>query len=664
MQKNFKILFIFTAIFLILGLIIEGINLYYNAIYFDEVALNGAFQLFNGLRKINAGAKLGLNLYLFHGIGPYLVHYPLFVLFGKNLLSSEIARYFVSPFIFVLSHIVFLRSLRFNWKFIFFSLFIFIFIFFNLFSLSNLFYPGGSLLSVRSGVILMLIPIISKFINSDKLSLSKIAFISLIIGLGWSLFNDQGLYLFLSILIILIIYKRISFIFLYLVFSIFTMLSTLFIFSGFNFYGLCNILKYNLLSIPQNQIWYFGSPPQFYLANVFFIFINWQIVFRYCLFIFNLIVFLFFKEKNQFFKKNKNLFYLIFIYSLFSSLTILSITSENYLSVMTRLQIFLIFIYLREFFVNKHMIFKDKKYKKENKISLILIGTVTICALFFLSFVFNSYASIKKYKLTFVLFNPKKEQGVYLSRIWEKTLDKIDKILRGGRAKFFLTYSGLINSKYGDQSGRFDYIIHALSKKDRENYLADFRKKSPEYIFTISPQYSPFYEWLWKENWYFYKIIFTEYFPYESTPIYTIWKKSSKAKKGINVSSYLIDGKNLLLKNLPSSCLDFCLIEVKMDYDYRSILRNIFRPMVYTSNYGFFSSQFSLNPYENSFSFPIILNKDNYSKNNIIKIEIRIEPKLIFFQCPFCSFNLKKVEAKIIPLSDKDAQIIFKGISF
>jgi hypothetical protein len=57
---------------------------------------DGPLQLFNPLRRIDAGQRGGADFQFFHGIAiPYL-HYPLFVLGGKTIFASELARHGVS----------------------------------------------------------------------------------------------------------------------------------------------------------------------------------------------------------------------------------------------------------------------------------------------------------------------------------------------------------------------------------------------------------------------------------------------------------------------------------------------------------------------------------------------------------------------------------------
>lgn len=74
-----------------------------SALLFDGFAANGAFQLMNPLRRLAAGEFIGHDFNFFHGVGVPLLHVPFYYLFGQGLFGSEIARWIVSPSVFLLS---------------------------------------------------------------------------------------------------------------------------------------------------------------------------------------------------------------------------------------------------------------------------------------------------------------------------------------------------------------------------------------------------------------------------------------------------------------------------------------------------------------------------------------------------------------------------------
>src|SRR3954468_17407951 len=64
--------------------------------HFKDSPLDGPFQLFNGLRRIANGQRLGGTFQVFHGPGVPYLHYLPFRLFGGSFLASEFSRQFVS----------------------------------------------------------------------------------------------------------------------------------------------------------------------------------------------------------------------------------------------------------------------------------------------------------------------------------------------------------------------------------------------------------------------------------------------------------------------------------------------------------------------------------------------------------------------------------------
>src|SRR5436190_22280711 len=59
---------------------------------FDGAATDGPFQLYNALRRLDAGQLPGRDFPAFHGLGIPVVHYPLYRLLGANLIGSELTR--------------------------------------------------------------------------------------------------------------------------------------------------------------------------------------------------------------------------------------------------------------------------------------------------------------------------------------------------------------------------------------------------------------------------------------------------------------------------------------------------------------------------------------------------------------------------------------------
>lgn len=113
-ERLFLIGALFLAVSLAFGLLIIILA---DVLIFNGFAANGAFQLMNPLRRLAAGEAIGSDFNFFHGIGVPLIHLPFYYLFGQGLLGSEIARWLVSPGLFVLTTFCFFYVFRRAWSF-------------------------------------------------------------------------------------------------------------------------------------------------------------------------------------------------------------------------------------------------------------------------------------------------------------------------------------------------------------------------------------------------------------------------------------------------------------------------------------------------------------------------------------------------------------------
>lgn len=101
--------------YLVFQLIFSLFQALNHAIAFNGYALDGAFQLYNPLRRMAAGEIPAEQFPFFHGIGIPWLHYPFFALLGENIFASEFTRWILSPVLFVLSGMLFSRAVLGTW---------------------------------------------------------------------------------------------------------------------------------------------------------------------------------------------------------------------------------------------------------------------------------------------------------------------------------------------------------------------------------------------------------------------------------------------------------------------------------------------------------------------------------------------------------------------
>jgi len=210
-----------------------------NIKYFSSFPADGAFQLYNGLKRLANGFIYGKDFYFFHGTGILFFHYPTFLIFGKNLFASELSRWMMSLIIYYVSFFIFLKSLNFSNKTILIFIIFFNLILRNVFFLHNLVFPGGSSLSVRSAVPLIIFAALFFIFKYKKINLKIIFFFALFSSIFILFFaTEQGISYLLSMIFLINAFyfiknnffkKKIFFIFLSLINFVFISLLILFI---------------------------------------------------------------------------------------------------------------------------------------------------------------------------------------------------------------------------------------------------------------------------------------------------------------------------------------------------------------------------------------------------------------------------------------------------
>lgn len=107
----------------------------------------------------------------------------------------------------------------------------------------------------------------------------------------------------------------------------------------------------------------------------------------------------------------------------------------------------------------------------------------------------------------------------------------------------FSTYaSGLELHRGTLQPSGYDYIIHVLGDKARNNYIESFKEANPDYVTTIRPTYSNWEYWIRNANFFFYREIYRDYEPVYANDYQVFWKKkTSNSSSGYNISKVNIE---------------------------------------------------------------------------------------------------------------------------
>ena len=95
-----------------------------------------------------------------------------------------------------------------------------------------------------------------------------------------------------------------------------------------------------------------------------------------------------------------------------------------------------------------------------------------------------------------------------------------------GKNDIWSVYSGILEYKYNVfNPSNFDYMIHVLWEKNREEYVKNFQKIAPKFVFTLRSDYTPYEKWLQVNTWPFYELLLRDYKIIDFTGYSIIWKK-------------------------------------------------------------------------------------------------------------------------------------------
>lgn len=250
-----------------------------NALLFDGYAADGAFQMLNLLRRVAAGQAVGGDFNTFHGIGVSLLHLPFYYLFGQGLFAAEMSRWLLSPIMFVALTFGFFYTCKRNIRL---ALIVTAIITVIGVSTMELFvFPYNSMLGVRSAlpVLLAIVMLKQDMLKRPLLSirwLSRLSRYEAIVGAlliaCLACGTEFGIAAIIGFFVAHIVYRvektstikqrlasalRIAAVAMLVLFVSFTIIT-----QGHPLQP----LLYALSSVPADQFWYFGVPPNHFLS--------------------------------------------------------------------------------------------------------------------------------------------------------------------------------------------------------------------------------------------------------------------------------------------------------------------------------------------------------------------------------------------------------------
>jgi hypothetical protein len=492
-----------------------------SALHFVGPAIDGPFQLYNALRRIQAGQRPGIDFQFFHGLGiPYL-HYVPFRLLGGTFIASEVTRQLLSALVYPVVVLAVLRSFIKNWTR---TLAWAAIVMAGSIALrmTSMLVAINSLLGIRSALPTLLPIVLCLPVRRHVRNVLA----GLALGGALLLGTEQGvaaiLALLLATLAVAVRTRRQSG---YLAdcavaiaVGVATLVAALAVMGGLS--GMRGALAYNFRSVPMDQYWYFGVPPNVFISS-------WHVLPRMLTAIWQIpatlaagcamVVFGLRRvspESHPSEDRRQLALTVLALYGLISCASLLGTYVNAYVQPCQRVLLLLSAIYLDSWFRRRDAAL-GRRPRLGVSSSVVLACASTLAMM--VAVVPGIFATTFVYLPHVVRDHVLGRKGAVYSGIWPTTLPAAQAFLDSRRDSaghpptLWSTYAGLLEARNGLFNPSFDYIIHALGPANREQYVQEFRSRRPTLVQTVSPAYTQYEAWIEDTSWDFYSELLRNY---------------------------------------------------------------------------------------------------------------------------------------------------------
>jgi hypothetical protein len=507
---------IFGAAFLSLGLLTNGLE---GALHFDGAPLDGPFQLFNALRRIAAGQHIGDTFQFFHGPALPYVFYPTFALGGATFFAAEASRQLLSVILFLGLYAAVFRAWTGSWK-TGVPLAVAATLVSIEFRLNALILPINSLLGVRTT--LPIVAAIHLLLRppSRRADVER----GLILGLALLIGTEQGVAALGALAIVLLVTAvgrrawagpAISF--------ATTAAAAVLVYLGITLAlagpaHLGSVLHFNFVEVPQDQLWYFGAPPNPFLSRWSDILpllsvTRWWTVLAAAV---GIAFVGLWRARRDADPRRPMAEGFLMIYGLISLASMLGSFVAVYAEPAVRAAVIVLLVWIYR---------RWPEWKAALAIRLPGLArhgpSIAIGLLVFATVLRQPVATVAMVRtpLHVAVAHVFDSQGKTMSVDWRRTeatgMAVVEGLRRttGHTPTIWSTYAGLLEWKADVFHPYTDYIIHALGPERRAAYAARFIASRPELVQTIRPSYgTTSYElWLESAHWNFYRPLLQSY---------------------------------------------------------------------------------------------------------------------------------------------------------
>lgn len=606
--------------FLCLLMLVVGLE---TALHFLGPAIDGPFQLYNSLRRISVGQRPGVDWQFFHGVLiPYL-HYPLFRLLGGAFAGSELSREIVSTVLYPLTVVVFLKLFIKDWDRTIAWAAIVMAASIAL-RLTSVLVAINSLLGIRSTLPVMLAVVLCLPVR--RAIRSTLA--ALTIGGALLLGTEQGLATIAALVVATVVVairssRRRDYVVdttVAITGGVATLVIVLTMLGGYH--GMLSAIQYNFKSVPMDQYWYFGVPPNRFLSSwrtapaVMASLARIPVVLAIGTFAAGYGLRRAWRGANTPLERREFAFGALLVYGLLSCASLLGTWANAYVQAELRVLLLVAAVYLSGWLPARDTRMNRPLVAGVGRSALgLAIATVLIMIAIVPSVIVTTVVTLPHFIKDHVFGG---QRTVYAG-IWPSTIPASQAILdsrrgpNGETPTLWSTYAGLLEARNGMFHPTTDYIIHALGPANRRAYVDDFRRLKPRLVQTVHPLYTQYESWIEQTSWDFYAELLRNYDLVGNTEWSLFWERRAQPLPAPSLlwsTQVRPDVDGVQLPPIRGAGAHV-LFQVEMDYEVRNplgalpVIGAMPRYLVVARN-ALQKDPVTLNPYVTQMRFPLI----------------------------------------------------------
>jgi hypothetical protein len=482
--------------------------------HFNDSPLDGPFQLFNGLRRIAAGQRLGGTFQVFHGPGVPYLHFIPFWLFGGDFAASEMSRQLVSSLAAMIVLVAFFRAWTGTMRTAIPMSVVALGLLLSL-KIDALLFPINSMIGLRStmplfiGIHLLLRP------SGRRAMIERAGLFALALMFG----IEQGMaamagYGLLQVLIALRTrdwrepLRGVGTILLGV--GVYAALVFLMTPSGF-----ASVMRFNFKDVPGDQMWYFGGPPN----DFFFRWIQLMRLFEHPIWSLMAIIALIYAIARYWMgpaaedARARVAEAFLMIYAVVSTASMLGTFTTVYFQPAVRVSLFILLLAIRRWWLwRRDMI----PMPDETRRRIPAYAALAVLGYAAAGFTLRAIGIVRT-PLHIAYAHVWLHEPPVMTPDWQATAQLGDSVWSYERnvlkrePTLWSTYASYIEYRHNVFPASFDYIIHALGHENRELYTRTFLETKPDIVQTLEPTYTSYEEWLAIHHWSFYRPLLRDY---------------------------------------------------------------------------------------------------------------------------------------------------------